>query len=398
MRKYLLFVFAAFTAMTVNAQKAASNRIVSAEQLSNKYACDMPKTNVKALSSIASVVAKAPALNDLKGNYIEDNVADIHESYPASIALTDSNTVIFNFNGAYNCFMEGKYDPETGVITCPAQDCGSYTNTSTKQTFKFAVYGIADIDFDKGTLSLTDTLTFTVADNKTITTDQKGYTLLITESTDESAVGKLWNYALETTFVPVNATMSGKRNVIADGGWSGWLDYSMPVAIEDFEFAINVYGFCEMTCVSIDINDDGTVSFPMGQPTMALPDQYVETYGEYFTIKGIGVDDEGYMYIDDNITEIKGTISGNQIILDNTFINCSNLTEDGYGLFDGYYRMGTAITLNDGNYLATGIKEVKATREEIIKNTKTYNLMGQQVDRATTKGLLIRGGKKYISK
>lgn len=98
------------------------------------------------------------------------------------------------------------------------------------------------------------------------------------------------------------------------------------------------------------------------------------------------------------MTDIKGTISGNTITFDNIFINCSDLTEDGYGLFDGYYRLGSTITLNEGNYTATGIEEIGVTREEKIKNTKTYNLMGQQVNRATAKGLLIRDGKKYIKK
>ena len=62
---------------------------------------------------------------------------------------------------------------------------------------------------------------------------------------------------------------------------------------------------------------------------------------------------------------------------------------------------GSTITLNTGNFLAagtTGIEEIGVTREEKIKNTKTYNLMGQQVNRATAKGLLIRDGKKYINK
>ena len=33
----------------------------------------------------------------------------------------------------------------------------------------------------------------------------------------------------------------------------------------------------------------------------------------------------------------------------------------------------------------------------MVKNAKTYNIMGQQVNRAT-KGLVIRNGKKFLNK
>ena len=60
------------------------------------------------------------------------------------------------------------------------------------------------------------------------------------------------------------------------------------------------------------------------------------------------------------------------------------------------------ITLNEGNYLlggnGTGIDNVSTTLAERVKNSKTYNLMGQQVNRMESKGLLIRDGKKYIKK
>ena len=44
------------------------------------------------------------------------------------------------------------------------------------------------------------------------------------------------------------------------------------------------------------------------------------------------------------------------------------------------------------------IENFNNTREYKIKNTPTYNIMGQQVNRKDVKGLMIRDGKKYIAK
>ncbi len=56
-----------------------------------------------------------------------------------------------------------------------------------------------------------------------------------------------------------------------------------------------------------------------------------------------------------------------------------------------------AVVMFDGHFI-TGIKDVNVALEEKGKNSKTYNMMGQQVNAATAKGLLIRNGKKFIKK
>lgn len=394
MRKLLLFVCAVITSISVNAQEKEIGKNYSMEKLQSKLVCDMKDVNFKTSDTN---IAKAPSTDKVAGNYIEDNYLNFHECSDATITAIDGNKFKIAFATGY-AEIEGTYDPATGIITCGEQECGSYTNTNTGVTFNFTIKGISQLDLDNGKLYTTNELSFTVEDDGSISINQEGYFIEISGCTDANNIGKTWTWNAGTKLMPVNGKMEGRRNIVGETGWIGWQNYSIPVAIEDFEYSVNVYNICAMGCASIDINDDGTVSMATGQIMKTVPTSHVETYGEYFTIKGVGVDGQGYMFVDKTMTDIKGTISGNTITFDNIFINCSDLTEDGYGLFDGYYGLGSTITLNEGNYTATGIEEIGVTREEKIKNTKTYNLMGQQVNRATAKGLLIRDGKKYIKK
>lgn len=400
MRKFLLFVCAAITALTANAQTKIQGESFTVEQLKNSVVnrvSSMPETKV--LDKLSNEVAAAPAINDLAGNYIEASNNEFYSCSEATVTVND-NKVTFGISYNSAQFV-GTYDAATGKITVDRQAAGVWTDS--RGTFTFEFLGLFENPDDKE-IYFTNQSTFTVNETGEISCDDIGFVIRVTAFTpatgssykEEDIVGANWVVSWETRFMPTNGKMAGLRNIVENSAWTGWQNYSIPVAIEDLDFQVNVFNMCEMGCASIDINDDGTISMPIGQIMQTIPQSYVETYGEYFTIKGVGVDSQGYMFIDNTMTEVKGTISGNTITFDNIFANCSNVTNEGYALWDGYYRLGSTITLDNGNYIGAGIKEIGVTREEKIKNTKTYNIMGQQVNRANAKGLLIRNGKKFI--
>lgn len=395
MRKYLLFVFAAIGAISVNAQKVANMRIASSEQLYQKVVNKMTTTNSAVMANVNKTVAKAPALNEITGNYIEDNNFEFHECSAATVTL-DGDSAIITFDDGY-ATVKGGYDPATGVINCSAQTCGSYTNTQTKATYYFAIYGISELNLDEGKLSITEDLSFTVADDKSISLDQLGYILVIYDSTDPEAIDQTWNWHTETHFIPVNAVQAGHTN--GRSTQNQWAEYSMPVAVEDFDFSVNVYGFCGYGCLSIDINEDGTVTIPTGQPMFDLnnTEEEAAVYGRYISFYGVDLTNDGGISTNTDKPSVTGTINGNTITIGEYFRLCSLFDAEGSGYAENWYADETTITLNEGNYLATGIKEVTTTREEMVKNAKTYNVMGQQVNRAT-KGLVIRNGKKFLNK
>lgn len=166
---------------------------------------------------------------------------------------------------------------------------------------------------------------------------------------------------------------------------------------------MNVYGFCGLGCVALDIDDELNVSISAGQPIYVNPnvttEEDIATYGQYFYVVGCNI--VGTSLIPDYNKVVPGKLSGNTITLSEYLLFRSRNDAEDMGYSLGAVADGLTITLNDGNFLAagtTGIEEIGVTREEKIKNTKTYNLMGQQVNRATAKGLLIRDGKKYIKK
>lgn len=399
MKKLLLFVCFGIFAMSVNAQEQAKTKVASTKKLQYELASNMKMAAAISTEAFNKAngfnAAKAPEMDKVAGNYIEDNYLDIHECSAATITAMDGNKVKIAFSTGY-AEIEGTYDPATGVITCGAQECGSYTNTSTGVKFDFTIFGISELDLDQGKLSITEDLSFTVADDGTISIDQLGYFLRISGCTEASYIGQTWSWYAATKFMPVNATQAGFSNI-----GTGWNEYAIPVSVEDFEFSVNVYNFCEEGCLSIDINDDGTVSAATGQPTRELilrDETEYPTYGHYINFTGVEVTSDGKIRRDYNKTAVLGTIKGNTITLDEYFTLASNADADGAAYADGWYADGTTITLTEGNYIASGIEEVTITREEKIKNTKTYNIMGQQVDRSKAKGLLIRDGKKYIKK
>ena len=111
--------------------------------------------------------------------------------------------------------------------------------------------------------------------------------------------------------------------------------------------------------------------------------------------------EEGWVEADTSEpSHVNGKLSGNKIVMD-MFPVLTNLWKDpatqetkGYG----FWYLNYVITLDEGNFQAAGGSNgINGVTETAVKNVKTYNLFGQVVP-ATTKGLVIRGGKKFFNK
>lgn len=399
MKKLLLFVCVAIASMTVGAQ----TEFASATKLASKNA---KKTAMaEATVAVNNAVAAAPALDALAGNYTETTAeGELIVCSPATISIDGANVKMAFANGAAT--VTGTYDAATGVINIDEQECGSITDS--RGTWEFQVRGIVSFNEAAGTIQTTPELSFTVGTDGNIDCNQMGYIIKVTKFTaavgssykDGQYNGATWNWTQEPRFIQCNGVQSGFHNGRTTNGWA---EFSNPVSIEDYEYSVNVYNYCEMGCLSIDVNEDGTVSIPMGQPMADMgfeSQEDIDTYGAYLCVHGVDLIGTSMSTNTDKPTTA-GTISGNTITITEYTRICTKFDEGGSGYAANWYADDMTITLNTGNYKgaqATGIEEITSTLEERAKNSKTYNLMGQRVNQVNAKGLLIRDGKKYIKK
>lgn len=403
MKKLLLLACAVSTAIAAGAQTFAKISPNGESMVLNKFTVrktDNIKSGLASLSEVKDLnnlkknLVKAPAMDALVGNYTENLSREAISSSAATLETVEgideetqeTKTYIkFTLFQGLADFL-GEYDEATGKI-----DCGAQYITLTHPTYgKIAVWGLVQ---KTDGMYWTNELSFTVDDLGYITLDQDAYALRLME-------GEYAGYRIEetrpaVTLIQANGTEQGVRS-----NDTGYDEYNHAVSIEDYEYSVNIYGFCNQGCATIDINDDGTVSVAEGQPIgfLDLEGDELATYGNYTMITAYEVNSESKLVRKN--APVAGTISGNTIVLTDYIRLWSNTDSEGMGYASSFYGEQT-FTLNEGNFIKggeTGIDEIGVTREEKIKNTKTYNLMGQQVNRATAKGLLIRDGKKYINK
>ena len=279
----------------------------------------------------------------------------------------------------------GEYDEAAGTITCGSQ----YVYEDTKNGWgRFVIYGIDSED------KLTEDLSFTVDDNGVITCDQAGFYIAMPEYEG----GKYaWTLGYEWVISPVN----GVHSFAVNQNNQGWKDITdVPVAVDDAGFFVDVYNFLSMGYVSMDVNDDCTVSMPVGQPMIpcAYVSQSIDTsvYGEFFILYGTTSEDGESWGLDLEATDIKGKIEGNTLYFEQLFPVLTLLDEESAGYSMGWFG-GVTIALDKDFQIAAGIEDVNNTVESKIKNAKTFNIMGQRVN-SNAKGLIIRDGKKFLKK
>ena len=405
MKKFLLLSCAALATVTANAQdykmanidfgktqSMAMKAITPAPQRSNMEITPALKSAVKDMSAIKNKMAKAPALSNLDGDYIEHYLGtgysqDYTFTQAGSVSTTtqDGKKYVQLVMANGYATVVGEYDEAAGTITCGSQ----YVYEDTKNGWgRFVIYGIDSED------KLTEDLSFTVDDNGVITCDQAGFYIHMPEYEDGQYA---WTLGYEWVISPVN----GVHSFAVNQNNQGWKDITdVPVSVDDAGFFVDVYNFLSMGYVSMDVNDDCTVSMPVGQPMIpcAYISQSIDTsvYGEFFILYGTTSEDGESWGLDLEATDIKGKIEGNTLYFEQLFPVLTLLDEESAGYSMGWFG-GVTISLDKDFQIAAGIEDVNNTVESKIKNAKTFNIMGQRVN-SNAKGLIIRDGKKFLKK
>lgn len=361
----------------------------------------MKKLVLSFIAAFAVLTAVAQSQSDLYGNYVEDGIKGCHSCHSAAIEAysyeADDGTVtecvrLIMRNGYVDVL--GEYDAEASTLTvADNQVCCVIDSTSSL----YSSYGecklfIRSVVFnDEGKPSKFDNadFVFDIADDGSLFMENEGYYIYFDGGNYD---GKCYAYSQEIYLYPANSHQEYQRYINKQ-----WTEYESNTYVEDYETQVSVYNFLTLGMVDIEINDDLTVSMATNQPLQKQTSGDTSVFGEYINLIGCATSN-GKVSTDYDMTEITGTLSGNTISFEGKYFRAISLKDEsgkayGYGPYKLY-----VLTLDNGNFLADGIKEVSPSREEQIRDTRTYNMMGQQVNRDTAKGLLIRGGKKYIKR
>ena len=419
MRKFLLSACAAVVSLAASAQVLQTPLCKTV--LNNNVKFDN-MTSVKAIKNVQSNAKKAApariAHDGIYGLYISA-YTELDEKWSCDSVLVEKANVTDEKSGAtYNTKFTfcsenaptsfyGQYDAAAGTITCPVQRSGSFSGNTTQGPvdYKFKV-GVLLPSGDQYVFS-EEPFVFKVDEDGTILLDvaEGGALANIIEEKQT-----LWNFFFSLELKPANAVISYSRAGRKEGTYD---DFVHAAYVEDWGSNVSVYGYAWFqpssgmglsTLTSLDIDKDLNVLFT--GPQIAFPVAPFgitdEEAGKYFKILGTKPGkEEGWVEADTSEpSHVNGKLSGNKIVMD-MFPVLTNLWKDpatqetkGYG----FWYLNYVITLDEGVFQAdknsTGINGVTETS---VKNVKTYNLFGQEVP-ATTKGLVIRGGKKFFNK
>lgn len=419
MRKFLLSACAAVVSLAASAQVLQTPLCKTV--LNNNVKFDN-MTSVKAIKNVQSNAKKAApariAHDGIYGLYILA-YTELDEKWSCdSVIVEKVNVTDEESNATYNTKFTfcsenaptsfyGQYDAAAGTITCPVQRSGSFSGNTTQ--------GPVDYKFTVGTLLPSGDQYLFSQDPFVFTVDDDGTLLLDVEDGGALAnaiEGKetLWNFFFSLELKPANAVISYSRPGRQQGTYD---DFVHAAYVEDYGNNVSVYGYGWFqpssgmglsTVTPLDIDKDLNVLFTGPQNAFLVASFGIqdEAAGKYFKICGTKPAAEpGYVEVDTGTPSyVNGKLSGNKIIMDSfpVFSNFFNDPATGEQKAYGFWYLNYVITLDEGVFQAdknsTGINGVTETS---VKNVKTYNLFGQEVP-ATTKGLVIRDGKKFFNK
>ena len=408
MKKFLLSAAIVASAMTANAQQPtmqySANGIKSiafkAEE-KKPMKSDLKLSNemvakTQNFQAVRSQMNKAMKKADFADEYVSDGLSlwypDCHIGESATISFVDvqdpetnETKKMANIHIGKYIDILGDYDAETNTIHCASQFCGELPDYG-----KLAIYGLDD------ETAFLEEFNFNIDENGILELQENGYAVMAPEYSDDA----VFDAKTEWQILPINA-MSYYQN---SDGESEPTEYEVPVAIADSKYSINAYGMFGMSSVGIDINDDMTVCMVPNQNIVpcAYMSSSIDTsiFGDYFFIWGttaVEQDGQKYWQIDENSEGIMGLLQDDIVGFDQPFVIATQVSEESRWYSLGWFD-GLTFQLDNRNFVAAGIKNVENSLIDRVKNSKTYNMMGQQVDVKTAKGLLIRDGKKFIKK
>lgn len=419
MRKILLSACAAVVSLAASAQVLQTPLCKTV--LNNNVKFDN-MTSVKAIKNVQSNAKKAApariAHDGIYGLYILA-YTELDEKWSCdSVIVEKVNVTDEESNATYNTKFTfcsenaptsfyGQYDAAAGTITCPVQRSGSFSGNTTQ--------GPVDYKFTVGTLLPSGDQYLFSQDPFVFNVDEDGTLLLdVAEggALANAIEGKetLWNFFFSLELKPANAVISYSRPTKQEDVYD---DFVHAAYVEDYGNNVSVYGYGWFqpssgmglsTITSLDIDKDLNVLFTGPQIAFPLAPFGIrdEEAGKYFKICGTKpAAEKGYVEVDTgDPSYVKGQLSGNKIVMESfpVFSNFFNDPATGEQKAYGFWYLNYVITLDEGVFKADpSYAGINGVTETSVKNVKTYNLFGQEVP-ATTKGLVIRDGKKFFNK
>jgi len=433
MKKILLtFAAALVVAMSANAQVERVSK--SVKGLAPEKGCQMEnvaKIDGKTMKANRAKKVTRRADTTIYGEYILDaNEGEFVANTTFSIEEGTGTIKLDQYDGEpdfeYNVILKGftydravaygKYYEEDGFIQIPVQTI--YTHDTYKEIVLSGGYPTTDgyvhygreiylIDNGDGTLDID-------ADDKDEEGQEREATTGWVSFLPNYEEGGLWNTGFDIFAMKPNAIMSCwvsgyLRN---DGQTSGWQEdrLQIPVYAESWETEYVIHNFMNMASVSVTLEEGGSCFIPLPQYMDSY--DYGDPYG-MMRLVAIQIDEEGHLIRDYNIDSYYGKIYNTENNL-STVMDFFEFDEEGYVNQDleqkpylyvssggddqgRAYNMGAmqAIRIEIPNpEVIEGIATVNTSKQ----NTKTFNLMGQQVSRANVKGIVIRDGKKLMVK
>ena len=437
MKKVLLLACAAVMSLAANAQdykqSVAKESLSLIGKMNVLHSAAAPEVDMSKVAMPKSRVAvKRVAHDGIYGLYIMDHTdytgaPDGCDSIFVEKANVTEDGVTYNvkfripgesfdatskkyYNTDFSFY--GKYDEAEGKITCP-------TGQVICKHFKygdFALYAWTGSTEDPDNLMIDseNPITFTVEDGS-INLDLAGFVYYMVDYSKQQGKDQFWTHLFNIAFKPANGMMEFAlyNDKAPEGDQDPFFYYNAAVAVEDFGYNVNVYGFAPLGAmnggsslnglgvsgsIQMSIAEDGkAVSMPAGQyvwPLFVLVGNSNVTEESGKTVY-IHAKDGNYPVADGSGFVDGELAAGNQIYFQSVAL-FSNLWNDdglkGYGMWT--YK--NTITLDEGGFSAAGISD--ATVSPLKKaSEQCYNALGQRVN-ANAKGLIIRDGKKFFIK
>lgn len=437
MKKVLLLACAAVMSLAANAQdykqSVAKESLSLIGKMNVLHSAAAPEVDMSKVAMPKSRVAvKRVAHDGIYGLYIMDHTdytgaPDGCDSIFVEKANVTEDGVTYNvkfripgesfdatskkyYNTDFSFY--GKYDEAEGKITCP-------TGQVICKHFKygdFALYAWTGSTEDPDNLMIDseNPITFTVEDGS-INLDQAGFVYYMVDYSKQQGKDQFWSHLFNIAFKPANGMMEFalyNQNAPEDDQ-DPFFYYNAAVAVEDFGYNVNVYGFAPLGAmnggsslnglgvsgsIQMSIAEDGkAVSMPAGQyvwPLFVLVGNSNVTEESGKTVY-IHAKDGNYPVADGSGFVDGELAAGNQIYFQSVALFSNLWNDDGLKGW-GMWIYKNTITLDEGGFSAAGISD--ATVSPLKKaSEQCYNALGQRVN-ANAKGLIIRDGKKFFIK
>lgn len=422
MKKLLLLVAVAMTAVVASAQFAAQAEMAKVRANQFKVAESVPFLQHKMKRNVASElntnrfaavreaiangtatpskrVFKAPSQSSLYGTYIESTMdywADVYNvGQPALSAYEYEGQTVVLIEGLLQGFADvlAVYDEATGTLDASGgQVC--YEHEKYGEMLLLSMHE----DDEEG---LYGDVTFTVGEDGNITLDQYGLYVYMNEGEHE---GKCWTAGLYTMLARPNGTAGG---YFSSNSWKDTNDG--PIYVEEMDDQVTIFNFDTAEgnggAISLFLNEDGTGEVP----NLQMVASGSSTTGDYF-FQTAFADEERYLHEDPDESHSTPLIWGN-LKNGDKIVYFGYETEEQIAEGQGMYTPAYNVVLSENGYWwnhwynALRYQWTPASTDAITNvakdvnpaMNKVYNLAGQQV-RKDVKGIVISNGKKYLNK